>query len=198
MKTTDRYKMIVQEQQDSQDTLTAAKKNLNKFVIRKIDYLSLVGSDVMNKVLGTHGHDQTWKNNEAVGHDDLEWFKYWGDKQKTITRIDENYIYFKSPLFSTNRQARELTISTKYLQLSDRDFAKIIRQKVALRKSYVKLYTAINAITIIKEKQEEIEKLQEEIKAISKVSENIDKIKQNYNEAQKTEQRTRFEFHQRL
>lgn len=193
MNATEKYATIISNQNAAEIALNESKSEFNDYVTARINYLHKVGSSVMNKVLGTHNNEWKFETNsrDYLGHGDLEWFHYWNDSNKVITKADENFIYFRSPQFSNDPKARDLKIDVKFLHMSDRDFAKTIRNKIRMRKAYVKLNAARTAEVTIQKKKAEIEKLQQEIKTLSVNADRIDELNETFAEAMRREQEHR-------
>lgn len=152
--------------------------------IQKINKLYEVGCCTANKLLGTHMNVKLWsgidkrqwskvRNYDSYFKPDaLEWFKFWDHENINIVHVDADneYIYFTSDLFSKDRNARYLRFPIVLLSLSDRDFAKMIRQSINSHKKWTKYYKSFSAKQTIQENKQKILKLKEENRELEKIS----------------------------
>jgi hypothetical protein len=143
-----------------EDRKTVEEKT-KRLVLDKLSYLREVGRSVMYKTHGGYG----WLTNSERELSYLgEELEFWlTAKNLKFVRLEEFNIIFEHPKYGAQNPNRMLSIPRKYLHMSDRDFAKVIRSRVKERKAYERKLAVNNATQDLKDAQEKLKKQQEEI-----------------------------------
>ncbi len=133
----------------------AVQKNTEYLVNSKLNYLRSVGISVITKKL-SHG----WRNEELSFLGDVAlWLKHGGD----IHALTEDNVELASAAATSQRPKGVYKIPTKFLRVSDRDFAHYLRQKIYDRKNYLKKLELHNAANSIKEIEADMENKRKEL-----------------------------------
>lgn len=152
------YTKLIEERKELEE-------RTQRLVLDKLSYLRGVGRSVMTKC---HG-GWSWETEElsylgAVGY----WLR---TGTMRLVRLEEFYIVFTHPSFTAKMPQAELKIPRAYLHMSDRDFAKEIRGKVAARKAHLRKVEVYEAEENLKRAKLEIEKQQKEVQRLEKLVE---------------------------
>lgn len=148
------YKQLMEERK-------AVEEKTERLVLKKLSYLREVGRSVMTKTHGGYG----WLTNSERELSYLgEELEFWlTSKNLKLIRLEEFNIIFEHPKYGAQNPNRTLSISRKYIHMSDRDFAKLIRTKVKDRKAYERKLAVNNAAMDLKQAEEKLKDQQIEI-----------------------------------
>jgi hypothetical protein len=154
------------------------EQETRRVVTSKLNYLAGVGHRVLTKKLG-HG----WQKKDLTYLGDIG---VWLTAHAPITNITADKIEFTSEALKSRRPSGKFYLERRYLHMSDREFAKILRTAIYARKAHLKkveLYDIENSIkriqTDIANKTQELARLanlvkDEEKRLEAKVQENAD------------------------
>lgn len=162
MGSNDNYTQLMEERK-------LVEEKTERLVLKKLSYLRKVGRSVMTKTHGGYGWLTKSERELTYLGEDLEfWLTY--DSLKLL-RLEGANIIFVHPKWGAQNPQRTLSIPRKYIHMSDRDFAKIIRTKVKDRKAYERGLAVDNASRDLQTAQENLKKQQEEIVRLEKLVE---------------------------
>jgi len=141
----------------------AIEQETQRLVKDKLAYLATVGNSVLTKKLG-HG----WAYGEITFLGDIgQWLK---NPYAKVTGITSDKIVLVSESAKSLRPGGVISIDRKYLHMSDRDFAKILRNTVYARKAYLKRLELDTAAKSIQELEADIAKKNQEIVRLQNLS----------------------------
>lgn len=119
---------LAQEQIAIEATLSEIKERQRSIVNPRIQRLKNVGQSVYAKCMGNQGHDES----KAILGD-----LHWVNCQISFESIGTNGVKFEAYDYRA-RTKETIEISNRYLSMSDRDFAKIIRGRCRQWKQHQK------------------------------------------------------------
>lgn len=148
------YKQLMEERK-------AIEEKTERLVLKKLSYLREVGRSVMTKTHGGYG----WLTNSERELSYLgEELEFWlTSKNLKLIRLEEFNIIFEHPKYGVQNPNRTLSIPRKYIHMSDRDFAKLIRTKVKDRKAYERKLAVNNATADLEQAQAKLKEQKAEI-----------------------------------
>lgn len=151
------YTKLIEDKQD-------LDKRIGEQITRKLNHLRAVGRSVMNKCYGGNSWTQ----------EDLSFMGALGTfftSSSEVKSFNETEIHLTSPSFMGKLPKGELVIARLHLHLSDRDFAKRVRELVRKRKDYLKRLRLANAKEELQQAEESLSKQLKKIQELKNLVE---------------------------
>lgn len=158
MNTKTKYAELFVEQENAKKSVTKSQKNIHNFVTKRLNYLHTVGNSVAAKCYGTR----------ALKPQDYGFNMEWLSSSFKVIRLETNYIVIEATGknkngYTSKYEKCEVKLQISYLSLSDRDFAKRVRNSIKGRKQHLRDEKVKNAQTEINKLQKEIDERQKQI-----------------------------------
>ena len=174
MTKTKNFKEVIHIQKQI-DNLEKNKSNFNKIFLNDLKELKRISHSVFNKV------NLDYATREKIFTEDLEFLSintyYFQDFTFKSFSAYENTVEFQYSL-GDRRMMKSLKVPFKFFQMSDRDFATLIRQRIKTYKSENKEKEKREAEKIIAQNEKAIKKLLNENEKLTKF---VEKIKEEQN-----------------
>jgi len=136
-------------------------------VLDKLHAVNSVGHSVLRKKFG--GTEYMREDLSFLG----ELGSFLQARKFTIVELNEYNIVLEVQEFRGGKKPGRVTLSLKYLRVSDREIAKFIREKVAEHKRSKKRQEAVDAEREVVKLQREIEKQQKEIVRLQNLAKKV-------------------------